>query len=276
MTPPIPDGGQAVTKPDLDDPVPEEAPAAEIPVGLGQRVMVVGDLLLPTEPSPSSRALATDVALTLDHWQGPGTVIVCGNLFAAVRQPGRRAGPRHPGGPPRPGRGHPGLHRPRGLPSDRAARLAGPGRGLRPRRRHRALPGGRRGRRLGRPPADHRRPASAGCSSVPAAPRTAPRGSPGGDGDRPWLGGIDRLEDPAASGRFVSSRTLYRRLGRFVWVPPLLAVVVALVVRLTVVYHGVYHLVSRRRDPAGCWCGPTPPPGPAGWPSPWPWWWSWS
>ena len=68
--------------------------------------------------------------------------------------------------------------------------------------------------------------------------------------ETPWLAGIDRLEQPGATARFVTSRTLYRRLGRFVWVPPpLLAVVVALLVRLTFVYHGVYHLVHQASAP---------------------------
>jgi hypothetical protein len=56
--------------------------ATHVPVPLGQRVMVIGDLLLAPEPTPSSLALATDVARTLAQWQGPGTVIVCGNLFS--------------------------------------------------------------------------------------------------------------------------------------------------------------------------------------------------
>jgi len=67
--------------------------------------------------------------------------------------------------------------------------------------------------------------------------------------ERPWLTGIDRLEDPTATSRFVTSRTLYRRLSRFVWIPPLLAVVVALAIRLGVVYHSVYRLVRGATGP---------------------------
>ena len=65
----------------------------------------------------------------------------------------------------------------------------------------------------------------------------------------PWLAGIDRLEQPDDTARFVTSRTLYRRLGRFIWVPPLLAVVVAVLIRMAFVYHGVYHLVHRASGP---------------------------
>jgi hypothetical protein len=46
------------------------------------RVMVVGDLLLPSEPSPSSLAACRDIAQTLSEWQGPGIVVICGQLVA--------------------------------------------------------------------------------------------------------------------------------------------------------------------------------------------------
>src|SRR5580658_9208082 len=66
----------------------EAGPAADagldrmLPVALGRRVEVVGDLLLPHEPTDSSRAACTDIAQRLDEWQGPGIVILCGRLVA--------------------------------------------------------------------------------------------------------------------------------------------------------------------------------------------------
>ena len=51
-------------------------------VGLGRRVEIIGDLLLPPEPSDSSRAACRDIAQRLDEWQGPGIVMVCGRLVA--------------------------------------------------------------------------------------------------------------------------------------------------------------------------------------------------
>ncbi len=48
--------------------------------------------------------------------------------------------------------------------------------------------------------------------------------------DAPWLVGLDRLSDPSALSRFVVSRTLYRRLGRYAWwllVPFVVAAAVA-------------------------------------------------
>ena len=38
--------------------------------------------------------------------------------------------------------------------------------------------------------------------------------------DRPWLVGMERLDDPKAARRFVTSRLLYRRLRRYLWAPP--------------------------------------------------------
>src|ERR1700729_4163751 len=51
-------------------------------VALGRRVEVIGDLLLPPEPTDSSRAACRDIARRLEEWQGPGIVIVSGRLVA--------------------------------------------------------------------------------------------------------------------------------------------------------------------------------------------------
>ncbi|MGP8059601.1 MAG: bifunctional lysylphosphatidylglycerol flippase/synthetase MprF [Acidimicrobiales bacterium] len=230
---------------------PVETVVVEIP--LGRRVMVVGDLLLRPEATPSSRALAADVALTLDRWEGPGLVIVCGNLFAVPC-------------------GGDGLD----APQVRTALTAHPSLATaieeftgRPDCRLLVLPGWR-------DPEVTTDPEVAGllCAmgvevaaavslvlETAAGPRRVlvrpgtPVGSVGDLADtaaadtRPWLAGIDRLEDPVSAGRFVTSRTLYRQMGRFVWLPPLLVVVLALLVRLAFVYHGVYHLVRRASGP---------------------------
>ncbi|HEY1733549.1 MAG TPA: phosphatidylglycerol lysyltransferase domain-containing protein, partial [Acidimicrobiales bacterium] len=229
------------------------ATATRVDVPLGRRVMVVGDLLLVTESSPSSQALAADVARTLERWQGPGTVIICGNLFA-----GRCGGEPLDADLVR-----------RALDAHRELTDAVRGFTGRPDCRLLVLPGWR-DPEVATDPAvvtelyalgievtqavDLHLVTAAGDRRVLVRPGHPVDGAPGiadaGTAEhRPWLAGIDRLEDPGASGRFVSSRTLYRRLGRFIWVPPLLAVVVALVIRLTVVFHGVYHLVHRASGP---------------------------
>jgi lysylphosphatidylglycerol synthetase-like protein (DUF2156 family) len=229
------------------------ATATRVDVPLGRRVMVVGDLLLSAESSPSSQALAADVAQTLERWQGPGTVIICGNLFAGPcgDEPLDADVVR------------------RALDAHRELTDAVRGFTARPDCRLLVLPGWR-DPEVATDPAvvtelyalglevtqavDLHLVTAAGDRRVLVRPGHPVDGGPGiADArtaeHRPWLAGIDRLEDPGASGRFVSSRTLYRRLGRFIWVPPLLAVVVALVIRLTVVFHGVYHLVHRASGP---------------------------
>jgi lysylphosphatidylglycerol synthetase-like protein (DUF2156 family) len=229
------------------------AGAVRVDVGLGQRVLVVGDLLLPTEPTPSSLALAADLARSLERWEGPGTVIVCGNLFA---------GP--PAGPPQAGRAAAALAA-HGRLADAFGAFTG-----REDSRLVVLPGWRDPEvaadpdtvtglyALGAevaPAVDLHLETAAGERRVlvrpglPVAPSAQGVAEAGAAAGHPWLAGFDRLEDPGSSARFVSSRTLYRRLGRFVWVPPLLAVVVALVIRLTVVFHGVYHFVHRASGP---------------------------
>ena len=57
-------------------------PPVAIEVALGRRVVVIGDLLLPPTPSPSSLAGAHDIEQLLTDWQGPGIVVVCGQLIA--------------------------------------------------------------------------------------------------------------------------------------------------------------------------------------------------
>src|SRR5277367_6989637 len=59
-----------------------EAGGCTVRVALGRRVEVIGDLLLPPEPTDSSRAACRDIAQRLDEWQGPGIVILCGRLVA--------------------------------------------------------------------------------------------------------------------------------------------------------------------------------------------------
>src|ERR1700733_11086818 len=52
-------------------------------VALGRRVEVIGDLLLPPEPTDSSLAACRDIARRLEEWQGPRIVVLCGRLGGA-------------------------------------------------------------------------------------------------------------------------------------------------------------------------------------------------
>lgn len=240
--PPAEDGAALV------DAVPTTtaAPAGTlyIEVPLGRRVMVVGDVLLPPTATASSRALAGDLARVLDDWQGPGVVIVCGNLFAAP--PGAR--------------GFTADHARSALAAHEQFEEAVRSFTGRPDRRLLVLPGWRD------PGVDEPAIASMlhafGAETTPAVdltlvtasgprrvlvrPGTPPGGASGvADtapvSERPWLAGIERLEDPTAAGPFVTSRTLYRRLGKFAAVP-LLPALVALLLRLAFVVNGLEHL----------------------------------
>jgi lysylphosphatidylglycerol synthetase-like protein (DUF2156 family) len=245
------DAGEAATEP--VDHEAREPGALRLTVPLGRRVMVIGDLLLPAEPTPSSSALAADVALTLEQWQGPGTIIVCGNMFAGSA-----------GGRVLDAGAAETIVSAHAVLADAIGHFS-----ARPDCQFVVLPGWR----------DPEVAADPGVASVlashgmqvttsvdlllmtaagerrvlvrPGQPAQSAAGIVDGRPveDRPWLAGIDRLEDPAAAGRFVSSRTLYRRFGRWVWVAPLLTLLVALLIHQPTVYHSVYRIVHRASGP---------------------------
>ena len=211
--------------------------------------MVVSDLLLTPEATPTTSAVTTEVARALDTWDGPGILIIAGNLFD-LSGSSIRAGRR----PSRSLEAHPALNQAltRFLTSRRTAGHP-PDRHPRARVRHRpghassamaakgVEPAGpvdlhlhtATGVRVVRvEPGEHAY--AAGCSGPetefdPAAdakpgvigPSSAGRGWRSlvaqSNRDATWLIGLNRLSDPSALSRFVVSRTLYRRLGRYAW-----------------------------------------------------------
>jgi lysylphosphatidylglycerol synthetase-like protein (DUF2156 family) len=207
-------------------PAPEPDRVRRIDVALGRRVMVLGDLLLPQTPSPSSLATSRDIAQKLAEWEGPGVVVVCGQMV--VRScPG-------PGGAAEALRAHQDLTTalsafaarpdsqvvvvdPAETAGDLSAELEGLGISLVPGADLHCVTGaGRRTVliRTGTPRPDTNPPSDA---------------SPGDD--RPWLAGMERLDDPRLARRFVTSRLLYRRLRRYLWAPPLVLAGLALLLR---------------------------------------------
>jgi lysylphosphatidylglycerol synthetase-like protein (DUF2156 family) len=202
-------------------------------VALGRRVEVIGDLLLPSEPSDSSRAACRDIARRLEEWQGPGIVIICGRLVA----PSCHADPSDAVG------AHPELTDALGAfaarsdsrvivvmaPSERDPEVV------------HAL------ERLGvtvRDGVDLACETGAGTRTVLVrAGSLRPDGNPPVDAaptdDRPWLAGMERLDDPRLARRFVTSRVLYRRLRRYLWAPPLALAVIALLLRVEFVVDGL-------------------------------------
>jgi lysylphosphatidylglycerol synthetase-like protein (DUF2156 family) len=238
--------------------------ATVIDVPVGRRVMVVSDLLLTPRPTPSSIALSTELASALDAWDGPGILIIAGNLFdlsgsAEPQVEGAQAMAAHPrlaeafgrflGTPERrvirqPGTHEPGydthagaaadmtamgveqlpvvdlhLHTTTGLrqvrvePGEHAYagdRVTSPVDPNRTNRTNRTDRTGRTGRTLG---------TGTGTGTEQDGQATARWRilAEQSEEDAPWLEGIGRLSDPSAVTRFVTSRVLYRRFGRYAW-----------------------------------------------------------
>jgi lysylphosphatidylglycerol synthetase-like protein (DUF2156 family) len=210
--------------------------------------MVVSDLLLTPDATSSSVALTGELAQALDTWDGPGILVIAGNLFdlTGCEDPLDTAA--------RAIDAHPALARSflRFLQVDER-------RILRQRGTHepeRIVEGPR-----ARPDSSEvvASLAAAGVEHLGAIDLhvqtgtgervvrvepgihvygTSPGGSPTADAkpgmeppkghhwrmpvqqspeDAPWLQGVDQLSDPSALTRFVVSRTLYRRFGRYAW-----------------------------------------------------------
>ncbi len=226
--------------------MPLDIDQARIAVALGRRVMVLGDLLLPPEPSPTSLATCRDIAQTLDEWQGPGVVVICGQLVAS----GNGAAPRSAAVTLQ---AHTGLTaafasfaaRPDSKVimvvgaarpcDDLAALLGGLGVSLEAAVDLHCMTGAGERRvliRAGTPDTD----ATSATDSV----------TPGEE--RPWLNGMERLDDPRQAPRFVRSRLLYRRLRHYLWAPPLILAALALSLRLEFVIDGLGHVFRSPRQ----------------------------
>jgi lysylphosphatidylglycerol synthetase-like protein (DUF2156 family) len=212
-------------------------------VALGRRVEVIGDLLLPLEPSSSSLAACSDIGRRFEEWQGPGIVILCSRLAAPSCEPheGATALANHPvlvGA----------LREFAGRPDSRILAVVGSD------QRDDALE-----EELTRCGVQVRESVDLHCETG-AGTRTVlvragslrPDANPPIDAtpteDRPWLTGIERLDDPLLTRRFVTSRLLYRRLRRFLWAPPLVLATVALLLRVEFVIDGLGHVFRSPRQ----------------------------
>jgi lysylphosphatidylglycerol synthetase-like protein (DUF2156 family) len=209
--------------------------ATTIHVALGRRVEVVGDLLLPAAPSNSSQAVCRDIGRRLEEWQGPGIVVLCGR-FAVTDG-------RDELSPAAALAAHPEL-------TDALTAFAG-----RADSQVVAVMG-----EAGHDPDLVRALERCGAAvhdgvdlacETGAGTRTVlvrtgclrPGANPPIDAtpteDRPWLVGMERLDDPRLARRFVTSRLLYRRLRHYLWVPPLVLAAIALLLRVDFVIDGL-------------------------------------
>lgn len=229
-----------------------ESDVTRVDVPLGRRVVVVSDLLLTPQPTPTTLAVTAELARALDTWEGPGILIIAGNLFdlAEATSPlaeARQSLDAHPSlagalarfleGDERRVIRQTGSHEP-GFGSDPAVLETLAARGVEqigPVDLHLQTAVGVRVVRV--EPGEHAyAPQSAGSEIQLGRTVTS-------DLDAPWLAGVDRLNDPTAASRFVVSRTLYRRLGRYTWwlIVPF---VVAALLRLAITPWVIDHLGS--------------------------------
>jgi lysylphosphatidylglycerol synthetase-like protein (DUF2156 family) len=209
--------------------------------------MVVSDLLLTPEASISTSATSVELARALDTWEGPGILVIAGNLFdfTGCESPlveSRRAMDAHPmlarairdflAVDGRRVIRQTGTHEP-GMDTDPETIAAIAARGVEQRgpvdlhlqtatgvRVVRVEPGehayapGCSADETEFDPAADAKPGAIGATSAGRGWRTLAARA---DRDAPWLAGLNRLSDPSALSRFVVSRTLYRRLGRYAW-----------------------------------------------------------
>ncbi len=231
-------------------PVPTDEKALgrlELRLPLGTRAVVLGDLRLGVRATDASEAVAHDVAALLEGWRGPGALVVAGRLLDPPTRPARvEADPVRAAL-----EAHDRLRRAlQAFVAEDDRRVAVVTCGT-----ERAVleEGGVLGG-LGVEVADEvhlvaetgegeRLVVVAGPEEGPAASVDHPIQC-----DRPWLAGLDRLERPSRAASFVSSRLLYRRLGRFAWwlfVPALLT----LALRLPVVASALTHLFASAPGP---------------------------
>jgi lysylphosphatidylglycerol synthetase-like protein (DUF2156 family) len=235
--------------------------------------MVVSDLLLTPHATASTSAVSAQLALALDTWEGPGILIIAGNLFDLTGSASLLSGcvgslEAHPAlaqalkrflaiGERRVIR-QTGTHEV-GIDTDPDTIAAVAARGveqLGPVDLHLLTATGVRVVRV--EPGAHAY--TTGCSGPETEFDPAADAKPGvightsaGKGwrslaaqstdDAPWLVGLDRLSDPSALSRFVVSRTLYRRLGRYAWWL-LVPFVVAALLRVAVTPWVLDHLGS--------------------------------
>jgi len=225
-------GTQAGTGPDV----------LTVPVDVGRRALVVANLGLKPQATPATTWAAAGLARALDTWEGPGLVVIAGNLLDLTEE-------HHPASAASAAlASHPRLEKaleafatgedrrvitvPGTTDSALGAEATGAVRalgvevagavGL-----HMATAAGTRVVRVeaGVPSAA---PSAPGLDAGPAPNGVAPHAPGASDPGRgtftlspnpaaEWQDGLERLADPASTQRFLTSRLLYRRFARFAW-----------------------------------------------------------
>jgi lysylphosphatidylglycerol synthetase-like protein (DUF2156 family) len=223
-----------------------------LPVGLGRRVVVVANLGLRPDARPSTTRSSEGCAAALGAWQGPGLVVVAGNLFdltGCEDDPGAgvvAALEAHPVFAAAAQRFASGAERRIVLLPGSADEVAGSDASCRD-----AL--AQRGIEVAKS-LDLEMHSGNGVRIVRVEPCDASRNDQRNaaiaiDPGARWQAGLDRLADPSQLQRFLTSRLLYRRFARFAWWL-LVPLAVALLLRLAFVTSALDHLFMSRPGPA--------------------------
>lgn len=239
------------------DTVLDPPDTAELTVPTGGRVLVVADLLLGREETPATATVVAELAQTIDAWDGPGVVVFAGDLVDLLADRGATpaavlaAHPRLTGAlraftAAPDGNRHvlylPGVRDARAGWDARARREIAEATGAevafaaelclvtgRGERRVRVEAGARFDPRSA--PTDPRSP-----TDTPLAHHVMAEVLPGlGEARATWLTGAERLADDRSLPRFIASRLVYRRVGRYAWLL-LLPLVLALALKLPLSY----------------------------------------
>ena len=242
-----------------------------VPVDVGRRVLIVANLGLAPRATSATTWASSGLARTLDTWDGPGLIVIAGNLFDLSAEPDALAATSaalaaHPrlaraletfaGAEDRRVISLPGTTDP-AVGSAAAAVLEGLGVEVESSAAlHMATAAGTRVVRVdpGVPsvaapgPATGPDPGAALEASPPVkAKRSTFTLAP--DPEAEWQDGLERLADPASTQRFLTSRLLYRRFARFAWWL-LVPFAIAIALRLPFVPSALDHLVFGHPTPS--------------------------
>jgi lysylphosphatidylglycerol synthetase-like protein (DUF2156 family) len=246
-----------------------------VPVDVGRRALIVSNLGLQPRPTPATTWAAAGLARALDTWEGPGLVVIAGNLLDLAAAPDTGAATSaalaaHPrlakafetfaAGDDRRIISIPGATQ--SLTGPDASVLEALGVEVAAAAElHMATAAGTRIVRVdaGVPAVASSAAAGLASDEMPGrdgateAGATTHSGRSGftlaPDPDAEWQDGLERLADPASTPRFLTSRLLYRRFARLAWWL-LVPFVIAIALRLPFVSAALDHLVFGHPTPS--------------------------
>jgi len=266
-------------------PDPQTGPGPDIltvPVDVGRRAMIVSNLGLKPHATVATTWASSGLARALDSWEGPGLVVVAGNLLDLSAEPDASAAASAALA------AHPRLakaieafvsddeRRVIAIPGATDTALASEAASVLPRlgvevattvALRMATAAGTRVVRIDagvpRPDPTTSLTATPGPSpvleeSAAAAAPTATRSATASrratftlspDTEAKWQDGLERLADPASTPRFLTSRLLYRRFARFAWWL-LVPFAIAIALRFPFVSTALDHLVFGHPAPS--------------------------